>query len=232
MSKITKSQSEDPEVVIESALNRTEQFIEKKGKVMLIALTAIVLCVGGYFAYQHLYKTPQAQKAATAMFNAQYQFEQEEFENALKGTSSYSGFEQIAKEYSSLPQGNLAKHYAGICNLYLGKYQEALDYFKSFSGVDGAIGTIISAQNYGLMGDAYVELNDMQNGVQMYEKAAALSDNGDTAPTYLKKAALVNEELGNYKAALEQYKTIKFSYPQNFIARDIDKYIAMVEQKL
>lgn len=232
MAQNTKSQTEDPEVVIESAINRSEKFIEKNGKNMLIALIVIVLCIGGYFGYQHLYKAPQIEKASAAMFEAQYQFERDSFAVALKGTSAYAGFEEIAKEYSSLPQGNIAKHYAGICNLYMGDYKAALDYFQSFSDIDGAIGVIISAQNYGLMGDAYVELGDMANGAKMYEKAIAFSDNADTAPTYLKKAALVNESLGNFTVALEQYNKIKYNYPQNFIARDIDKYIALVEQKL
>lgn len=232
MAKNIKSQSEDPEVVIETAIGKSEQFIEKYGKKMLVGLTVIVLGVGGYFGYTNLYIAPKMDKASAAMFEAQYQFEKDSFAVALKGNSSFSGFEQIATEYGSLPQGNIAKHYAGICCLYMNDFQKAITYFESFSVVDGAMGEIVSAQNYGLTGDAYVELGDMQNGLKCYEKAAIHSDNSDTAPVYLKKAALVNESLGNYAAAIEQYKKIKTTYPSSFIARDIDKYIALVEQKL
>lgn len=232
MSNNKQTQTEDPEVAIETAIGHSEQFIEKHGKKMLIALCAVVLCVGGYFAYASLYKAPQMDKAAAAMFEAQFQFERDSFAVALRGTSTFSGFEQIAKDYSSLPQGNIAQHYAGICNLYMGDYKAAISCFESFSNISGAVGTIISAQNIGLMGDAYVELGDLANGVKMYEKAAAFSDNNDTTPTYLKKAALVNESLGNFKVAMEQYTKIKYDYPQNFLARDIDKYISLIEQKL
>lgn len=231
MSQNSKSQAEDPEVVIEAAIGHSEQFIEKHGKKLLIAIAVVVLCVGGYFAYQNLYKAPQMDKASAAMFEAQYQFEQDSFAVALKGSSSFAGFEKVIAEYGSLPQGNIAKHYAGLCCLYMGDYQKAIEYFSSFASVDGAMGVIITAQNYGLTGDAYVELGDLENGLKMYEKAVATSDNIDTAPTYLKKAALVNENLGNSAAAVEQYNKIKFGYPTSFLARDIDRYIALAEQK-
>lgn len=232
MATNNKTTQEDPEVVIESAINRSEQFIEKNGKKLLIALAVIVLAVGGYFSYQHFYKAPQADKASAAMFDAQYLFERDSFALALKGNASFEGFEEIIEQYGSTPQGNIARHYAGICCLYTGQYQQAINYFTAFTAVDGASGEIITAQNFGLMGDAYVELGDMNSGVGMYEKAASQSENIDTAPTYLKKAALVNESLGNNTKALEQYKTVKSNYPSSLEARDIDKFIARVEQSL
>lgn len=231
MSKDMKNQAEDPEVKLETAIGQSEQFIERNGKKLLVVLAAVVVIVGGYFGYENLYKAPQMDKASAAMFEAQYQFEQDSFAVALKGTSSFMGFEKIASQYGSLPQGNLAKHYAGICCLYTGDYQKAIEFFNSFSPVTGAVGAIITAQNYGLAGDAYVEINDLANGAKMYQKAIDASSNGDTAPVYLKKAALVNVELGNIDAAIVQYEKIKYGFPTSFLARDIDKYIAAAEQK-
>jgi len=227
-----KHTSEDPEAIIESALNRTELFIERNGKALLLALIVIVAAVGGYFAFEHLYKAPRIEKASAAMFQAQHQFEIDSFEVALKGNASIAGFEEIIDQWSGTPQANLAHHYAGICYLYMGDFQKAIDNFKGFKTVKGASGEIITAQNYGLAGDAYVEMGNMNEGVVMYEKAASFSSNDDTAPVYLKKAALVNESLGNYTKALEQYKTIKTNHISSMASRDIDKYIARIEQKL
>lgn len=227
-----KNQDQDPEVVIESVISKSEQFIEKQGKKLLIALIVIVLCVGGYFGYQHLWKAPEMDTASAAMFDAQHEFERGSFDTALNGNGTFEGFAQIASKYGSLPQGNIATHYAGICCLYLGDFQKAVEYFKAFESVDGAAGELITAQNLGLTGDAYIELGNKEEGVKMYEKAAAHSSNADTAPIYLKKAAMVNDALGNYTKAMEQYNAIKYNYPQNMIARDIDKYIAMIEQKI
>lgn len=224
---VTKhNDAQDPEVVIETALGRSEQFIEKHGKKMLIGLIVVVLGVSGYFGYKHLIQAPRMDKAANALYMSQQQFERDSFALALPG------FEAVVAEFGGTAQGNLARHYAGICCLYTQKYDQAIEYFSQFNDVDGAAGELITAQNYGMMGDSYVELKDLAKGVQMYEKAVAYSSNSDTAPVYLKKAALINESLGNNTKALEQYKTIRSNYSQTMTARDIDKFIARVEQSL
>lgn len=218
--------AQDPEVVIESALGRSEQFIEKHGKKMLIGLIVVVLAVSGYFGYKHLIQAPRLEKAADAIYTPQQQFERDSFAVALPG------FEAVIAEFGSTNQGNLARHYAGICCLYTKQYDKAIEFFAQFKDVDGAAGELITAQNYGMMGDSYVELKDLAKGVEMYEKAAAYSSNNDTAPVYLKKAGMVNESLGNNAKALEQYNAIRSNYSQTMIARDIDKFIARVEQSL
>lgn len=217
---------EDPEVVIESALGRSEKFIEKYGKNLLIALIVIVVGVSSYFGYVHFYKAPKSDKAASALYVPQQQFAKDSFEMAL------IGFEDVIADFSGTKEANLAAHYAGICCLYTGQYDKAILLFEKFKNQEGAIGELITAQNYGLMGDSYVELGQMDKGVQMYEKAVAYSSNNDTAPVYLKKAALVNESLGNNAKALQQYKTVKSDYAQSTEARDIDKFIARVEQSI
>lgn len=226
-------QHQDPEKVIEQSLNRFELFLEKNGKGLLIALGVIIIAVGGYFGYKYAYKAPQMDKAATAMFDAQYMFERDSFALALNGDASFDGFLAIADEYGSTPQGNLANHYAGICYLYLGEYQSAIDAFGAYSPVkESSVGAILTAQNYGMTGDAYIQLGNLEEGLKMYEKAAASSDNSATTPVYLKKAATVNEALGNKQKALEQYQSVKTNYPRSMQARDIDKFIAKVQQEL
>ena len=127
----------------------------------------------------------------------------------------------------------VANHYAGLCHLYLGEYQKAIDAFEAYDAVtDNAAGTLIAAQNIGLTGDAYVELGRLEEGVKYYERAAAYSDNLATAPVYLRKAGLVNEKLGNLQKALEQYETVRNDYPRSMQARDIEKFIARVQQQL
>ncbi len=225
--------TQDPEQVIEQGLGRFELFIERNGKAMLIALGVIIVLVGGYFSYKYLYLAPRADKASAAMFEAQNQFERDSFALALNGNASFDGFLTIADQYGNTPQGNIAKHYAGLCYLYMGEYQQAIDAFKSYKALkDNAAGTLIAAQNLGLTGDAYVELGQLDEGVKYYERAAAFSDNIGTAPVYLKKAGLANEKLGNLRKALDQYTTIRNDYPRSMQARDIEKFIARVQQQL
>lgn len=224
--------TQDPEAAIQSALSNTELFLERNGKKLLAVLIAVIIIVGGYFAYQHLYRIPYIDQAATAMAYAQDQLEQDSLNLALKGNTKNLGFEQITSEYSGTPQANLAYHYMGICYLNLGEYQKAIDAFKQYSSVDGELAQIINAQNLGLTGDAYSQMDDMNNALEYYQMAAKQSDNTDTAPTYLKKAAIVNYTLGKFNDALTLFQNIKNSYPASIHARDIDKYIALTQQKL
>ncbi len=225
--------AQDPEQVIEQGLGRFELFIERNGKAMLVILGIIIVLVGGYFSYKYLYLAPRAEKASAAMFEAQNQFERDSFALALNGNASFDGFLAIADRYGNTPQGNIARHYAGLCYLYMGEYQEAIDAFKSYKAVGhNAAGTLIAAQNLGLTGDAYIELGQLEEGVKYYEQAAAYSDNVGTTPVYLKKAGMVNEKLGNLQKALDQYLNIRNNYPRSMQARDIEKFIARVQQQL
>ncbi|MDE5944349.1 MAG: soluble NSF attachment family protein [Rikenella sp.] len=226
-------QAQDPEQIIEQSLGRFELFIERNGKLLLMLLGAVVLVVGGYFSYKYLYQAPRAEKASAEMFEAQNYFARDSFALALNGNASFDGFLTIADRYGNTPQGNLARHYAGLCYLHMGEFQQAIDAFKSYKAVGGnAAGVIIAAENLGLTGDAYVELGQLDEGVKYYERAAAYNDNVGTTPVYLKKAGMVNEKLGNLARALEQYETVRNNYPQSMQARDIEKFIARVQQQL
>ena len=225
-----KSQAEDPEVIIESALGRTEQFFMQNGRTLLTALAVVVLVVGGFFGYKYLIAAPRAEKAAAMMFVAEQQFAVDSFSLALKGDGNFDGFLGVVEKYGSTPQGNLAKHYAGICYLRLGQYQEALDILKKYKSVDGIPGALVNAQNLGLQGDALVQLGNYKEAVALYEKAVAASDNALTAPYYLKKSGEVYEKLGDNAKALVAYKKISSDYGSSMEARDIQKYIGRIEQ--
>lgn len=224
--------TEDPEVVIETAIGRTEEFIRRNGSLLLGILVGVIVIVGGIFAYKYLYSAPRQEKAATAIFNAQNAFAADSFALALNGDGNSEGFIQIIEKYGSTESGNLAKHYAGQCYLRLGKYEDAIKYFDQYSNVDGVPAELVNAMNAGLTGDAYVQLGNLEKGVSMYEKAISISGNMMTAPYYCRKAGQVYEQLGNNTKALEMYNKVKNNFPMSMESRDIDKYIGQVEQKL
>ena len=66
--------------------------------------------------------------------------------------------------------------------------------------------------------------------VEAETKAAETSDN-IFAATYLLKAGVVCEELGDNAKALSFYKKIKDQYPQSIEGYDIDKYISRIESQ-
>jgi len=206
---------------VENALTRTEHFIEKNQKSLSIIVLAIVIVVGGYLGYKKLYLAPMEEKAQSQMFAAEQYFEKDSFKLALNGDGNYKGFIYIINEFGPTKSANLAFYYAGISYRGLGKYQEAITNLKKFNAGD----LIITPLAFGAIGDCYVELNNLSEGVSYYEKAANYRDNDFTTPLFLKKAGIVYEAMKKYSKAIENYEQIKEKYPKSTEARDIEKEI-------
>ncbi len=222
----------DPEIAIENALGRTELFFEKNGKKLLTVLIVLVLGVTAYFGYQQFIRKPHLEKASAEMVYAQNQFAQDSLAQALTGNGVNLGFEQIATEYAGTPQGNLAKQYMGQSYLKMGEYQKAIDAFESFEAVSGPTGTLLTAQNLGLTGDAYSQLGNADKALEYYNKAAAYNANIDTTPKYTFRAAMILMDKGDNAKANEMFNSIKYDYPNTPYARDIEKYIGLTAQKM
>ena len=135
------------------------------------------------------------------------------------------GFKDILDQYGT-KGGKAVNFYAGVCELQLGNFQEAINYLKKYKGKDH----ILSARALACLGDAYTGLEDYNTAVSYFEKAADLSDDMFSA-AYLLKAGVTYEELGNDDKALACYKRIKDNWPQSVEGYDIDKYISRIESK-
>ena len=202
--------------------HKVEDFYHKNKKQITYALIALVVIIGGYVAYNKLYVEPMEAEAQKEIFRAQQLFEIDSFNLALKGSDKFKGFEDIAHEYGASKVGNLAHYYAGICLLRTGKFQEALDQLEDFKSDNKLVAPLAT----GAIGDAYVELNDLDKGVKYYLKAAKMSKNDLTSPVFYKKAGMVYEEKKEYSDAVDAYTTIKKDFANSKEAQDIDKYIA------
>ncbi|MEG1634182.1 MAG: tetratricopeptide repeat protein [Rikenellaceae bacterium] len=221
-----KKPVEDPELAIESALSRTESYIERHFKTMLIAVGVIVVVVGGYFGYKNLIAAPAENKAS---FIAEQNFQVDSFALALNGTTEFEGFLSIIDNYGSTAVGNIANHYAGICYLKLNDLDNALKYLSAYKATEGKAAVIVNAQNIGLIGDINIEKGNVKEGVKFYEKAATY-ENDFTSPLYLKKAGMAYEQLGDNAKALEAYNKIKNQFAVSLEARDIDKFIGRIKE--
>jgi tetratricopeptide (TPR) repeat protein len=206
---------------VEETLSKTEQFLEQNYKPLLIGLAAVVVLVG-LFWLAKLYLTKRNDEAQSQMYQAQKYLELDSINLALNGDGNYLGFLDIAKEYKFTKAGNLARYGAGICNLHLGNYQEAIDFLNKYSKKDQVIGSIA----LGATGDAFVELGNTDKGIAKYLEAAEFGKNSFNTPLFLMKAAELYEMNGKYADALKLYEQIKEGYPTSTEGSSIDKYIA------
>ncbi len=228
MAKKKKSDAEEPIEGVENLLGKTEQYIEENQKSLTIIVVAIVVVVLGYLGYRNLYVAPLEQEARSQIFMAERYFERDSFYIALYGDGNYPGFIDIIEDYSVTRVANLARYYAGISYLRLEEYQNAIDYLTSFDSRD----QLVSSVALGAVGDAWVELGELERAASFYVKAARRRPNQFTSPIFWMKAGQVYEELGKYSRALEAYENIRDEYPETTEGRQVEKYIARVQLKM
>jgi tetratricopeptide (TPR) repeat protein len=216
---------EQPDIDIVETFSKTERYIDENKKSLGIIAGAIILVVGGYFAYTTWILGPKEREAAEQIYVAERYFEKDSLELALKGDGNYPGFLQIIDDYGMTSSANLAHYYVGIIYLRQGEYQKAIQYLKDYDADD----QMTKAMSLGAIGDAYTELGDLDKAISYYDKAATSVANNFTSPIFLLKKGITQEAAGKHKKALETYHTIKQKYPESAEGRDIDKYIGKME---
>ncbi|MCL1625433.1 tetratricopeptide repeat protein [Bacteroides caecicola] len=207
---------------VDEALITSEAFLIKYKNVMLGAVVALIVIVGGYLGYKHFISDPKEAKASEAIFKGEQYFGASNYETALNGDSlGYAGFIKLADEFSGTDAGNLANAYAGICYAQLGKYEDATKYLDKFSADDQLVAPAI----LGTMGNCYAQMNQLDKAAATLLKAADRANSNALSPVYLIQAGQILEKQGKNAEALEAYKQVKVKYPNSFQAMDIDKYI-------
>lgn len=223
-----KTTQQDNLQELESALTKTEQFIEDNQKMITYIVGAVIIVVAGYLAFNKFYLQPKEKEALTQMFMAENYFEKDSFNLAINGDGNYLGFLDIIDDYGITKSANLANYYTGISYLHLGQYDEAIDYLKKFKTDD----LLLAPVKAGAIGDAMLQLGDNDGALKQYKKAFSETDNDLTTPVYKMKAAKLLESMNKLDEALKLYQEIKKDYPQSTEGTSADKYIARVKNKI
>ncbi len=213
---------DEPIVDVETALTKTELYIEQNKKNLITIAAVIVVVVGGYFAYKYWYIAGEETKARAEMFKAEEYFGKDSLDKAMNGDGIAVGFTAIAEDYSSTPSGNLAQYYLGMCLLKKGQFEDAIEYLKKFDSNDQIVGPQATAA----IGDAHMELGNTDEAITYYLKAAEQKVNTYNSPIFLKKAAMANEDKGNYSDAVKLYERIKNEFSESAEGKDMEKYIS------
>ena len=219
----TKKHTNESEINVGEALNKTERFLQENGKILTYVVAAVVAVIALGFGYQYLYRAPLKKEALNQMFIAEQHFRADDFDLALNGDGNTLGFSQIIDDYGNAAPKSVY-FYAGICQLQLGNYNEAINTLKRYKSGD----PILYARSLCNIGDAYASLSQNTEALNYYKRAAAQSDNVFAAQ-YMMKAAFIEEENGNKDAAIKLYEEIKLKYPQSMEGFEADKYISRLQ---
>ena len=218
--------TQQPETNIAEVVSKSEAFVNKYKKKIVLAIAAIVIIVGGSILYQTYVSEPRAKEATESIFKAEAYFAAGDYEKALNGDEQGNmGFKQIIDEFGGTPTANIANAYAGLSLAQSGNYEEAIPYLKAFDGSDKMVAPgVLSA-----LGNCYANTGDLNSAVSKFIEAAKTADNNTISPYCLLQAGIIYEKQGKKEDALKVYTQIKDKYFASIQAMDIEKYINRVK---
>jgi len=216
---------------LDETASKSEQWIEQNSKPLFFTLIAIVVIVLGYMGYNKYVVEPQEREASNEIAFPRKYFDQAATAGSgidsllnlgLEGAEGNYGFLNIADKYSGTDAGNLANYYAGISYLQMKQYDKAIEYLNKFKSDDEMLGPV----SLGAIGDAFADINQLEDALNYYEKAASLKDNEFTSPLFLFKAGQAAMELKEYSKAASLFAKISEDYSSSDQGKDIDKFIS------
>lgn len=219
---------------VNDTLAKSEAFFIKYKKQVITAIVAVVVVVGGTFAYIYGYSKPREDKAQECLGIVMQKYAAtQDFEHALKGEGQTIGLEKIVSKYGSTDAGNVAKYYAGIALYKTGKTKDAIKYLEDFSTQGDAT---ISYKALDALANAYAADKQIDKSIETFKKAAKATDIPALCSESMFNAAIILMSQNKNDEALKICQEIKDNYPsaplcsrqqQNGVVLDavIDKYI-------
>jgi len=137
---------------------------------------------------------------------------------SLNGGEGKYGFLDIIKNYSGTDAANISVYSAGMAYFNLNDFQNSIEYLKNFNSDD----EILKALAVGVIGDSFAELNQLDDALDAYRRAANSSSNKFSSPKFLLKAGNTATLLGKKSEALKYYNRIKNDYPKSSQSNLID----------
>jgi len=229
-----ESTTEEVFNTLDQTASRTEEWVAKNQKLILGIVGVIALATIGYLLFNKFVAEPKQDKALNDIYQAQVYFNEaltntqnpdSLFNLALKGGEGKLGLVNLADEYSGSKAGNIANYYAGMSYLHIKDFKNAEKYLLNYDAKD----VTTKAITLGALGDAYSELNKVEEAINSYKKAAEVDENDFTTPKFLMKAAQLAYLNNKKEEAHAMFTTIKEKYETSREAVNIDALIAMTE---
>lgn len=204
------------------AVSKLDAFWKRNQKAITYVSLAIIIVVGGWWAYKQYVVKPKEEQAQAAIFKAEEYYRMDSLQLALNGSGADKGFLYVAKNFGSTRTGELANFYAGICYLRLKDFDNAIKYLKDYN----TDSKLVQAIAWGRLADAYSEKGDKSKAIDLYKKAGNYFPEDEVnSPEYLFRAAQLLEIENKNNEALDIYKELKEKFPKSEKGGQADKYI-------
>lgn len=223
-----ESTTEDVFNTLDDSANKAEEWFAKNQKVIFGIVGVIAIGVLAFMGFQKFIQEPNESQASNDVYQAQTYFSQAVnatgttkdslFNLALNGGEGKYGLLDVIAEHSGTKAANLANYTAGMAYLNMNEYKKAVEHLDQFSSDD----EILSASAKGAVADAFVQLNQLDQAFDYYQKALKATSNDYTTPKFLYKASLVALDLGKKDVAVQYLNRIKEEFPTALEASKVD----------
>ena len=219
---------------LDVSASKTETFVNQYQNYIIGAILSILVLFSIYFAYDKFITQPMTAEANQEIFTAQKYFDlaiksdenkDSLFNLSLNGAEGKFGFLDIIDNYSGTDAANLSYYSAGMAYYNMKKYDLTIEMLENFSSDD----QILQSLSLTTIGDAFVQLNQFNDGLSYYENALSYSQNSFIKPVILLKAGDLAKELNSYSKAEKYFKEIKNDFPKSSEANLIDIRIEQVK---
>ena len=221
---------------LDDTASKTEKWVSKYQNIILGIIGAAIFSVLSYLGYNKFIFEPKAKEAISELNQAQIYFDlalnsvqsDSLFLRSLNGGEGKYGFLDIIENYSNTPAAKLAIYSAGMAYLNLKDYNNAIYYLDQFEGDD----ILLSALSKGSIGDAFVEIGQLDDAFDYYIQASKVNENLFSTPKYLYKAAITASKIGKINQSIDLLKKIKKDFPESEQSDYVEVQIGRLETSL
>ena len=214
---------------------KTEQFIRKNLKTILLTVSALVILGGGYFTVDHFLN--KREQEAESVFSKIYlaysdahadpNLEDDELKNTLVALNE--DFRVVLEQYPKSSAASRSAYYMGNTLYRYGEYAEALENYGK--------GAQIKQKGYSALlcvqGEAscFEQLEDYQNAQDRYNYIIEKYSDSFLVPMVIFSLGQIYEEQELYDEAKKQYNNIVTDYSWSSWANLAEKKILLLKNK-
>lgn len=154
-------------------------------------------------------------------------YDQGSYLEAIEGREGTNiiGLKKLVEDYGSSENGELAKIYLANSYNFLGRNDEALEYYEDYSGDNETFKATSLAGQAGI----YAYRQDYGKAADLYLKASRVSEENPLNPEYMLNAGINYMNAGEDDEAKELFESIRKDYPTSTAFREVDRYLSQIQ---
>lgn len=200
-------------------------FEENRSRVLMFGGILIAIIALVYFYINN--RMEDNRIAGTQLSRIMNIYDQGSYLEAIEGRegTNIAGLKKIVEDYGSTDNGEFAKIYLANSYNFLGRNDEALQYYKDYSGSN----EIFDATSLAGQAGIYAGRNEFDKAADLYLKASRISIDNPLNPEYMLNAGINYLKAGEDEVAEELFNKIKKDYPASTAFREVDRYLSQIQ---